>query len=889
MEKNGIGSHFPHTAQRLAHQTPLTPRSLESKLDQAAERREQMLAAKTPPRPCRRIPFGDPVQVDVARRLQVATERRTSTMQQRLNRLAEKAHLREEKLALARAHRHELLDEFRRDATEWFDELVVKSGLSLEAYPEAVEDILTFDPVPVCDGCGGGAPGPCPAVRGKVHKRHLVAVAEKFLHAASHITTLSVKAKVTEDTTIRKDKRNLASIVPQQLLIAFHINAIPSEETGESAKVLAREMLTCFYAIRDCLKAPPSDRAANTDEDLLSCLRDFSVAWRFYVRGLRSMLHEDKSAVRHELTQHLIRTYLDMLKAHRQSVSRRGVARNDIVDARRKELDDTAAHQLSLIKCRIQHVGGHAAVSELESRIVASMTETTDGSAAENPTTCDETDAKDDASPPAKPAKPTELPPPLPSAQRLGPELPPRWYVDDRGVSRSPHNRIASESPYRTSDDEAVERARRLEFRARKAHEARVRISCSKNSAEAGVVQELKTKVSEAALSSLAAKVPDDSAATSYLLQAVAGEIIECYPPRVRDRVSSSVREAFDLQLHNLLPTANVSTALCGVLDAGVHHVKELCAPARVPEIEAKTLDVKTLLAQEDIVTSSKVKSVFGSLFLFLQQLRRDLADYNLMTIQHELRQRAVEFEREYFALQIAHPTQNTLDWVAFCRAAGAQSSADLSDVFAMKQCVADGIVSSLSTSDGRATPVAMGTEVLKLDWENMFNCANAVQMCTVRLLVSGVVALLCAKNRSAMTSAEAQELDRDVVAILEDDSSASGPERLESIKERARGAINTAVHRRCGGIMPIDDDHLLSGSIDRATDTTRREYTTCETRVLNVLRVAKSTDVDAAIATNRCSAISGTLRNLHQDVHTISDFHWAVFGPMYTTIFRNH
>eukprot|EP00759_Apiculatamorpha_spiralis_P010348 PhF_6_TR17093/c0_g4_i5/m.26274 len=304
---NEFETHFPHTAHRLAHHTITSTKTLNDKLLRAAERRAEKLAAKTPPRR-RSRPMGQSVVSPsiaevVSEKLKHASERRDVCMRERMAKLAEKAQRRDEKVRKARELRMSLVAKFRTEAPPLMDIILTKSGLSMKTPPEKVEEILRHDPYMMCTECGV-VPTivTCPVTKAP-HKKLLLNAAATLLSHIAAVAPLTSGTTVTEDTKIatpstttgstaaaaKKTSRNRPAVVPQHLLIAFHINSTPCEgQDDNTVQTLASHLLHSLYAVQALLNT-----AETTDKELLRVMKDFSVQYRFYHRGITSLLHSD--------------------------------------------------------------------------------------------------------------------------------------------------------------------------------------------------------------------------------------------------------------------------------------------------------------------------------------------------------------------------------------------------------------------------------------------------------------------------------------------------------------------------------------------------------------------------------------------------------------------
>jgi hypothetical protein len=627
--------------------------------------------------------------------------------------------------------------------------------------------------------------------------------------------------------------------------------------------MLAHQMLKCFYSIETALNAGVPDK------DLLRVMREFAMGWRFYHRGVTSLLQADTETVRRELSEHLLRTYMDILRAHMYSVRRQVAAVTDIIRDRRTALHEAITTQLQELKIRIREVGSAPAILELEAQEVMLMAVPTSPEFSAEPS---------DSEGPS----PLRLPPAAVSvsSKPLGPELPPNWFVDARGMSRSPSRHLAET----TSEDEAhlQETARRLEFRARKAHETRVRCTWSRKNTANVATEDLSIKLAEAVMEKMADSIPQDVGCTKAVLGCIMRELAECYPERHRDRALSQLQESLDF---DVLRWDCPRRALSDVVSVAVHHVLLLGAPVRAEGLHASMASIHSALHDESTCLRTTTRQALQFVLDSIKTLRKDIAAYNLTTVQTDLHRKAVDFERAYFATLLRHPTTSMLEWIHRLRQI-VDPHAPVDRTFAMKASVSRNLVSLLGSAgkepQRRWDDAPM--DMLHFDTENIFGFAYAVQLMTVRLLLGGIVSLVLMKYKMQASNEALVSFDKDLTMILTDESEAWGIARLDAIKSLMIGFINEIVQGRLKTLISESDEQLVRGVVDRMTDSTSHEYAVCEARILNVLQslIANETALQVKILECRCGSIAADLTVLFSEVRCAVEYHWEVFTEFY-------
>jgi hypothetical protein len=543
--------------------------------------------------------------------------------------------------------------------------------------------------------------------------------------------------------------------------------------------------------------------------------------------------------------------------------------------------------------------------------------------------------------------------------QSYGPELPPLWYVDSDGKSKPP-----------TEETVRREEHSKLEYRARSAYTAKMKRDAMKTKAEEewrDAAEQLSKQFDEAMWVQVASELdaqPPVVHRLPNLLSAVAESLIDALPRRIRNKIGQEIRDVLDWGLlRRQLATASTEKrveSIVSLMIYVVNRVGQLGAPAKEDALkeEAQSLaaaakcacDNEGSSAAASTASSSSasqktvgeaVVAIFRFMFSAIQDLRKDIAEYSLKLVSHELVENAVKYETAFVEAVLPAPSQ----WTTTRQFLAASiTEARTAPCLVIPPNLVDAV---LRSSGGGTTPsnggvahphtpgtplnvttmdalppstlyiteddkevfsglvfglvdlVRTGGKLPEARWTGypkeafyfarplIFDCANSVQLLTLRLMISGTVSMILApiklhatplqsflqylddkvqkwlskvanngnqKPPSAATKVEGGLEGEEVVNTIEDIKDAvveevhsflaSAPQQQSVYTSTTSAAAQTA--RASGGSLPAtqlpplelgeSDEAVLRNVLGKLTDTGGTQYVTFEGRILRAI-----------------------------------------------------
>ena len=864
------------------------------------------------------------LELKMQERLKDAEMRRQKLLQERAEARAAVEQHRKEKLAEVKKLRKVALQTFIQQAPALLQRLSL-AGLGLppgDPSPSSplVEHALLSDPWS-CDHCMGKPElhnRICP-VTGKPHRRSLVVLAEKLLKFIGDTrVNLVPRGDAVGEAAVAKAHarpRRGISVNPHLFVVAFFLASTGQTfemetEQDHLQRECALQLVEIIEEVRNLVSAERGRIDENTVE---ASLQKFAHAWRHFVRIMESNLPSDREAAKEELIATTAEAYLGELGRILDSEDK---------DAKESEPQSPLLHSLRL---RLHRIGGTQAVAKLEGDIQtlrkkkeSNCSPPTNVDAAEAPKS-----VSPERSPELRPAAPEQIMPPAPlpscytsgsdsdvaSVPRerrtpMGPPLPPQWFVDDQGISRPPPPQV-----------QQFERRKQLEFRAASAFRSRVQIRTSNAFVDqaqeiAGALHEAQTEAAWKAFAEELSSSPPNVSRVPKLLDMVRDSLVESLPRRLRARVSQELRDVLDWRLVRY--KLNDTRTLAGLVDYVAAKVAELGAPIRAPQIRSEASELRQRLVNATDSPSVVVPQIFIFLLKIIGQLKKDIAEFSLASIGPQLAAHAVEYRREFYQECMPPPAewQSSKKWLEHLQLPPECSTAIGSPEWQKStfSCVVSGILSLLqsanTTSDTRWA--FFPEELLHFEKPLLFSVANLVQQCTLRLMVTGTVAMVLGGQQyrpvAADISAFVEELDRLLAnAWLKSD----GVTTLDGLKGKLVEETDAFLWRRCetqaeagsphakpGAKQLCDvDKAILCGVVDKMIDTSSSQYVLFEARVSRAIncevRVALQLSQDVSNVKLSNKAVQNDVSLAACDLANMLSHHWESSVPYYEALLR--
>ncbi|KAL7696586.1 T-complex protein 11 [Lotmaria passim] len=803
-------------------------------------------------------------------------------------------------------------------------------GLSLDPLtaPSAdeVEHTLITDSWS-CPVCGTAASAICP-VSGKPHRRRLVAIAQHALRLVErhvgkvYVRPAQLSQQVEGEVQVRTHRRLIMN--PHTFLLAFYFAAgapssSPSSVAAASGAGTAddavrcddsheRSSLTaeCARHLLDVLREIKLYGATSPTDDKcsLSLLKSFRGAWRQYLRQVRSEMSDQGSgaAAAEGGTGGL---YANSAEARDELVKCTRAALMDAVTHSRKEPNN---HDLraftAMLYQRLSRLCTKEEFTEVKRRVeqIEAYDTTPKIEYASPPcllsdanTTASDEETQGDVDAPSKLSSSSSAT----AQRRIGPDLPPGWYVDGRGVSRPPAN---------LAETQRRERYRQQETKAQKAYEAVMGVKREKGQAEE-LQASTVAALDKAELQALAADLNRGSPRLhrlSRLLAIVEDRFVDALPPWLRSRVRLEFHDVLDWNAiqrrarGNALNIANLVRFIGQQVITYSAPVREAATTARMAaicdDIERCVPDVGTAVA-----------NAFEFLFDAITQLRTDVATYSLLLINDTLKQNAVQYIREFISSCLPPPPrwaksiaflQSSVNDVRAQTWASTRVPQAWTSLTEPERRVRGALL--IGTLDllrsGRHTSLdrwdELPPEIFYFEKHVVFKAANTVQECTLLLLLEGTVSSVLAGRgvKAATVSATILKLHRHILQLLSQDI------KLNALKDAVTDFIESELYhlhtgeKQAAGAAAMAalaaqvtlteaERQVVRSTIDKMTDTQNQLYVTFEKRVIQFM--------ESMLVHNRddvapMGLVTDTLKRLAQLLWRMLAFHCEVYAPFY-------
>lgn len=956
-------AHFPHTAKRVAQRVD---EPSECRLARAEERREAAIANHLPKKKVIRRRKGNDnseLAKKINDRLESASIRRKELIESRKANLSQNEQHRQDKIRAVKEMRQASILRFIQDAPPLLN-ILFKKHLAPGMLPKSteIERILMEDPR-YCNTC----PKPvqnsiCPTTH-RPHKRWLVVVAERLLKLIgdTKVNLLPPKDSIDHDDCAVAVQRGI-SVNPQLFIIAYHTASCDHHEAPPLEHDAAMHVIDAVEDLRSCLLQNP------TAEVVKALLNNFANGWRQFARIMDPMMSPSRrDTARKDLVNAMIDTYLQIQSA--QLVRQRDIAErprvSGIIQQRRAELDLGVTEAMSLLRRRLQRVGGTEALAKLDERMLEGVEQagssspdagSPSGAELSTPNTSPEVRPSTPTSPfirsmklpPANterklvfvsesegetdtmrsafreaaassssglsqlsPPKPATRPPTPAVAQEatttntqnevdepvlepLGPEVPPGWIVRD-GIS-------VPGPTVRKIDflEEAKERKAKLEFRARSAHQARIKSGIAMNDQE-DRMKKLGQIISEAMWAAFEEELkmsPPNVSRVPQLLRTVLDSLVEVHPKGMKSRAAQEARDLLDWSLLMKADSRDYKS-LINVTRYVTAKLTQLGAPAREEGI-VKTSENLIRRLEDNEAPSTVVVELFKFLSEGVQQLRQDIAEYTLSSIAGELCRNAVPYQRE-FAVSYHAPFTNTKHWLETVVmpkiVPDLRARALAGDMFAIKDALIVGIIDLITSADKTSTKRwdSFPSELFYFDRDIIFGAANQVQLLTLRTMIVGTVSMTLQQHH-VRHPATLSSVDEQLATLLTQEDAT-----LQTIKDMVVEEINVAImdhapHKR---LLTEAEGAVVCSVIDKMADTTTAQYRVFESRVVTAIRaVMNAAKVERAPGTplftkeleetlTRCGIAQVQATKVAQELVFMLNHNWDVYSPIYSKLWK--
>lgn len=476
----------------------------------------------------------------------------------------------------------------------------------------------------------------------------------------------------------------------------------------------------------------------------------------------------------------------------------------------------------------------------------------------------------------------------------LGPELPPDWHVDETGRSRP-----------KPGHEERKKREKylQLEFRARKSHEAIMSVEPAKSDTE--MAQEaVVAAVGESQLEELRQQLNQPKpryAMIPELLRAVEGALVEALPRRFRHQLEQEFRDVLDWNVI-VRRSTNGHAALSNVLQFVMHKVILYGAPEREAETRAETERVSKDLDNLNPDLGTAVANAFRFLFASVKALRADVAKYSLLLVANQLRHNALEYIRAFIDTCLPRPAQwaSSITFLkGFVNAElvrGWMTSSEATSMVLLSEperrvrgALLFGLVELLRS--GTHTPAdrwdQLPAEIFYFEKPYIFTAANAVQECTLLLLLEGTVSTILSSKRCthAQVADTLKRLHHHILRLLSQDI------KLDALKEAVTDFLDNALETLLSvdvtkalphaALLSESDRRVVCATIDKMTNTAGPLYVSFESKVVQFMTRVICKEPNPA----PLGLVTETATRQATLIQKLLAFHWEVYRPFYQSL----
>ncbi|TPP43190.1 T-complex protein 11 family protein [Leishmania donovani] len=811
-------------------------------------------------------------------------------------------------------------------------------GLSLDPLTppssDSVEHILITDSWS-CTVCGTTGAAICP-LTGKPHRRRLVSIAQHALRLIElHVGKVYVRSaplskRVDGEVQVRTQRR--LTMNPHTFLLAFYFasqasTAPKAASDGAQTPPLSRKSGTpgsrgsaewtgeCARHLLDVVREIKVYGASPTDDAYChSLLKSMRSAWLQYSRQVKRELAADSAS---ELESPKSRPSDENTQA---SLPKTAKARDELVSCTRSTLIEAVAHSrkdpdnqdlkrfTALLYQRLSRLCTADEFADVKRRVekIEAYDSTPRIEYATPPcvmldanTTASEDEAGGATAALAGSSTPGGAAASGCMRRRAGPELPPGWYVDERGVSRPPADH---------EERKRRERYLQKEFKAQKAYEAVMQMDTDKDKPEQPQAR-VAAALTQAELQLLATDLnttPPHLKRLFGLLTLVEDRFVEALPPRLRPRLRQEFHDVLDWNVIQRQARGNARNISNLVRFVG-EKVIECSSPAREATMVARMSAVCDDIERCTPDVGTAVANAFAFLFEAIRELREDVAKFSLVMINASLKQNAVHYIQEFISACLPLPRKWTRSIAFLQRFINDErvllwSSVSVpqawTSVTAEERRVRGALL--IGTLDllrsGRHTSldrwVDLPPEIFYFEKHIIFKAANTVQECTLLLLLDGAISSVLARRamKPATVSAVIRHLHSQIMLLLAEDI------RLDTLKDSVIDFVESQLyHLHVGEAAPDDEASLAAvgpkvtltdtekqtvrSTIDKMTNTEDPLYVTFERRVLQFMEamLVRNTDDVAPLG-----LVTNTLKQQVQLLRHMLVFHWEVYMPSY-------
>ncbi|GET90955.1 hypothetical protein, conserved [Leishmania tarentolae] len=809
-------------------------------------------------------------------------------------------------------------------------------GLSLDPLTppssDSVEHILITDSWS-CSMCGITGTARCP-LTGKPHRRRLVSIAQHALQLIElHVGRVYVRPaplskRVDGEVQVRTQRR--LTMNPHTFLLAFYFasQAVAAPEAtadGTCTAPLFRKSGTpgsrrsiqwtgeCARHLLDVVREIKVYGACPTDDAYChSLLKSMRSAWLQYSRQVKRELAADNASE------------LESPKARRSDESTKALlpqtekARDELVRCTRLTLMEAVTHsrkdpdnqdlkrftallyqrlsrlctadEFADVRRRVEQMEAHDSTSRMEYATPPCVM-------LDANTTASEDEAGGAAAALAGSSTPRGAATSGCERRRAGPELPPGWYVDNRGISCPPADH---------EERKRRERYLQKEFKAQKAYEAVMEMETDRDKPDQPQAK-VAAALTQAELQLLATDLnttPPHLQRLFGLLTLVEDRFVEALPPRLRPRLRQEFHDVLDWSVIQRQACGNARNISNLVRFVG-EKVIECSSPARestmLPRMSAVCDDIER--CTPDVGTA--VANALAFLFEAIRELREDVAKFSLVMINASLKQNAVQYIQDFISACLPLPRKWTRSIAFLQRFINDErvilwSSVSVpqawTSVTAEERRVRGALL--IGTLDllrsGRHTSldrwVDFPPEIFYFEKHIVFKAANTVQESTLLLLLDGTISSVLARRamKPVTVSASIRQLHTQIMSLLAEDI------RLNALKDSVIDFVESQLyHLHAGGAAQDDEASLgelapkvtltetekqtVRSTIDKMTNTEDPLYVTFERRVLQFMEamLVKNSDDVAPLG-----LVTDTLKRQVQVLRNMLVFHWEVYMP---------
>ncbi|XQJ29195.1 T-complex protein 11, putative [Leishmania guyanensis] len=811
-------------------------------------------------------------------------------------------------------------------------------GLSLDPLTppssDSVEHILITDSWS-CSVCGATSAAICPFT-GKPHRRRLVTIAQHALglierHVGKvYVRPAPLSQRVEGEVQVRTQRRSTMN--PHTFLLAFYF-ASQAPATPEAAGAEARTppcprkpgafssrggsewTRECARHLLDVVREIKVYGASPTDDVYChSLLKSMRSAWRQYSRQVKWELAEGSASESESPTARLSG------ESTQASPPKAVKARDELVNCTRQTLMEAMAHSrkdsdnqdlkrfTALLYHRLSRLCTADEFADVKRRV--EQIEATDSTPRieyttppcvmlDTNTTASEDEGGGAAASLVRSSTPGGAATPGYERRHAGPELPPGWYVDERGISRPPADH---------EERKRRERYLQKEFKAQKAYEAVMQMETDKGKPEQ-LQAEVVAALTQAELQLLSTDLnttPPRLQRLFRLLTFVEDRFVEALPSRLRPRLRQEFHDVLDWNVIQRQACGNARYISNLVRFVG-EKVIECSSLAREATMAARMTTVCGDIEHCTPDVGTAVANAFAFLVEAIRELREDVAKFSLVMINTSLKQNAVQYIQEFITECLPLPRK----WagsIAFLRrfindervllwSSTSVPQAWISITPGERRVRGALLVGTLSLlRSGQHTSldrwVDLPPEIFYFEKSIIFKAANTVQECTLLLLLDGAISSVLARRgiKAATVPGVIRHLHSQIMSLLAEDI------RLNALKDSVIDFVESQLyHLHFGEAAHDGEDSLVAlaqkvtltdterqtmrSTIDKMTNTEDPLYVTFERRVLQFMETVllkNSSDVAPL------GLVTDTLKQQVQLLQHMLVFHWEVYMPSY-------